>query len=101
MRERKLGLRLGALALGAALTFGVTATASAQDIFSGPDAFIADFGPCVETYGISNCVEEVEENLGLEEEEGTEVDLTPYNPVDEGSIVFVDDVVFGSEVVEE
>ena len=94
MRERKLGLRLGAIALGAGLAVGVAATASAQD-FSDPDAFIADFGPCIETYGISECVEEVEENLGLEEEEVLPaVDLTPYNPIDEGSIVVEDDVVF-------
>ena len=47
---------------------------------------------CAAVYGISPASEEVLEDLGLEEEEGTFVDLTPYNPVDEGSIVFVEDV---------
>ena len=100
MRERKIGLRLGALALGAGLAVGVALPAAAQD-FSSPEAFGADFVGCIEGAGISGCTEEVLENLGLEEEEGTIVDLTPFNPVDEGSIVFVDDVTFGSEVVEE
>ncbi len=93
--------KLGALALGLGLTLSVAAPAMAQD---EEDAFAADFLGCAAGFGVSECTEEVLENAGLEEEEGTVVvtDLTPFNPIDEGSIVveFVDDVVFPSEVAE-
>ncbi len=94
--------KLGALALGLGLTLSVAAPAMAQD--DAEDAFAADFLGCTAGFGIGECTEEVLENAGLEEEEGTVVvtDLTPYNPVDEGSIVveFVDDVTFASETAE-
>ena len=88
---RKIGLGIGALALATGLTFGVMTSTSAQDL-SDPAVFGPEFLACAAVYGISPATEEVLENLGLEPEEGTFVDLTPYNPVDEGSIVFVEDV---------
>ena len=96
--------KLGALALGLGMTLSVAAPAMAQDL-GDEDAFAADFLGGVEQAGISEATEEVLENIGLEEEEGTIVafDLTPLNPVDvagsEGEI-FIDDVTFPSEVEE-
>lgn len=93
-----------ALVAGLGLAFGVAAPAAAQD-FSSPDAFADDFLGCVVVAGISDCVEEVLENEGLNEEEGEFVttDATPFNPIDEGSVSteFIDDVTFPSELVEE
>jgi hypothetical protein len=89
---------------GLGLAFSVAAPAAAQD-FTDPDVFAADFLGCVVDAEIGDCVEEVLENAGLEDEEGTFVttDATPFNPVDdEGSVTteFEDDVLFPSEVEE-
>ncbi len=82
-----------ALVAGLGLALGTVAPAAAQD----GDVLAADVVGAIPAVGISEAVEEVFENLGLEDEEGTVVDNTPFNPVDEGSIEFVDDVVFASE----
>ncbi len=94
--------KLGALALGLGLTLSVAAPAMAQD---EEDAFAADFLGCAAGFGVSECTEEILENTGLEEEEGTIVvtDATPLNPVDvvgSVTVTFVDDVVFPSETAE-
>ena len=94
-----------ALVAGLGLAFSVAVPASAQDL-TDADTAAADFlGALGEGFSVSDVVEETLENVGLEEEEGTFVttDATPFNPVDdEGSVttVFVDDLTFGSEVVE-
>lgn len=121
MREGKFRLQIGALILGAGLAFGVAAPAFAEETASAvtPDgsliavadteqsfveaivevdpqvAFTDAFLGCIGDSGISDCVEEVEENIGLRGDEGDEVDNTPLNPVDEGSIEFIDDVDLG------
>ena len=91
-----------ALVAGLGLAFSVAVPASAQD-FTDPDVFAADFLGCVADAEIGDCVEEVLENAGLEDEEvGATTDATPFNPVDdEGSVSTADDVIFPSEVVEE
>ena len=111
MREGK-HLQLGALALGVGLSLGVAAPALAEDIYSVPTpdgsqvavssteqarvddvvyvdpqvAFTEAFLACQVGDGISDCVEEVMQNIGLEEEVTETEDATPYNPIDdEGS----------------
>lgn len=101
---RGFGLRIGGVAAGLVLAAGLAMPAAAQDL-SDPDVFGVDVLGCVAIFGISDCVEEVLENQGLEEEEGeiVVIDPTPLNPNDTAAdvVVFVDDVVFPSEVVEE
>ncbi|MDQ3411876.1 MAG: hypothetical protein M3509_07120 [Chloroflexota bacterium] len=118
MREGKFRLQVGALVLGVGLAFGVAAPAIAEETASAvtPDgltravadteqsfveeivvvdpqvAFTDAFLACQAGFGISDCVDETFENIGLRAEEGTTVDNTPLNPVDEGSLEFVDDV---------
>lgn len=50
------------------------------------EIFTADFLACVGDIGVSDSVTGVMENV-FNEEEVTESDETPYNPIDEGSIV--------------
>ena len=61
-------------------SIGEPDTRSTQEIFT------ADFLDCVDDIGVSDAVTGVLENV-LDEEEVTESDETPYNPIDEGSIV--------------
>jgi len=91
-----------ALVAGLGLALGVAAPASAQ---VDGDVLGEDVVGAIPVVGISEAVEEVFENLGLEDEEGEFVttDATPFNPIDDaGSVTteFIDDVVFASEVVE-
>ncbi|MDQ3696255.1 MAG: hypothetical protein M3464_21965 [Chloroflexota bacterium] len=96
--------------MGVGLAFGVAAPAFAQDTLElvagdqvlsvGPEGasidavdtrspqevFTADFLGCVGDIGVGDAVTGVLENV-LDEEEVTESDETPLNPVDEGSIV--------------
>jgi len=118
MREGKFRLQVGALVLGVGLAFGAAVPALALETASAvtPDgttravadstqsfveeivvvdpqvAFTDAFLACQASFGISDCVDETFENIGLRTEEGTTVDNTPLNPVDEGSLEFVDDV---------
>ncbi|MDP9364839.1 MAG: hypothetical protein M3Q10_11555 [Chloroflexota bacterium] len=92
-----------ALVAGLGLALGVAAPAAAQDVDG--DVLAEDVVTAIPVVGVGEAVEEVFENLGLEDEEGEFVttDATPFNPIDdEGSVttVFVDDVVFASEVEE-
>jgi hypothetical protein len=96
VRRRVMGSLVGALLIGGGFTLGLVGSASAQDL-SDPGAFGEDFLGCVSGASISGCTDEVFQNLGLREDTGTLVDNTPFNPVDEGSIEFVDDVSFPSE----
>jgi hypothetical protein len=119
MREGWLVLRVGALALGATLTFGAALPAAAQTtaeasspsdpstlaVADSTQSYIAEvvevdpqvafteaFLACAAVSGVDDCTEEVLEDLALEDAEFTTVDNTPLNPVDEGSIEDVDDV---------
>lgn len=122
MREGRLVTRVGALALGAGLVFGMALPAVAQETASAqaPDsdvravadstqsfvetivevdpqvAFTDAFLVCAAEFSISDCTEEVLEDLELEDAEFTTVDNTPLNPVDEGSIEEIDDVNLGA-----
>lgn len=51
------------------------------------EIFTADILDCIEDIGLDSSLEAVFENIGLDDEEVTEDDETPLNPVDEGSIV--------------
>lgn len=124
MREGRLVLRVGALAMGAALAVGLALPAAADHtntaVAVSPDgsteavadsvqsfvgeivevdpqvAFTDAFLVCAVEFSISDCTEEVLEDLTLEDAEFTVVDNTPLNPVDEGSIEEVDDVNLGA-----
>jgi hypothetical protein len=50
------------------------------------EIFTEDLLDCIGDIGVSDAVTGVLENV-LDEEEVTESDLTPFNPIDEGSIV--------------
>lgn len=57
------------------------------------EIFLDAYFDCVEASGISECTEEILIDVGLEEEDDeVEVDNTPYNPIDEGSIETIDEV---------
>ena len=100
---RGLGLRIGGVAAGLVLAGGMAMPASA-DHFSDTEAFGEAVVECAGTFGIADCIEELFENEGLQEEEGETVvtDPTPLNLNDTAADeeVFVDDVVFSYEVEE-
>ena len=104
MNVRANGLRIGALAAGLGLAIGVAMPASA-DHFSDTDAFGEAVVECAAIYGAADCIEELFENEGLQEEEGETVvtDPTPNNPNDSSANTeeFVDDVVFSYEMEED
>jgi hypothetical protein len=65
----------------------------AVDTRTPEEQFVGGFLDCAGDNGISECVEEVLIDIGLEEEDDeVEEDLTPYNPIDEGSIETTDEV---------
>lgn len=112
MREGTNRLRIGALLLGVGLAFGVATPTLAEDdsleLIAGDqvltvdsdgasigdvdtrttqEAFTADILDCIADIGLDSSLDAVFENIGLDDEEVTEEDETPLNPVDEGSIV--------------
>lgn len=57
------------------------------------EQFLDAYLSCAEDAGLSECTEEILIDIGLEEEDDeVEEDLTPYNPIDEGSIEVTDEV---------
>jgi hypothetical protein len=62
------------------------ASISPPETRSTQEIFTADFLDCVGDIGVSDAVTGVLENV-LDEEEVTTTDETPYNPIDEGSLV--------------
>jgi hypothetical protein len=61
------------------------ASISGPETRTDQEIFTDDFLDCVGDIGVSDAVTGTLENV-LNEEETTETDHTPYNPVDEGSI---------------